>query len=337
MSRGATKMAVRGATVDAVIRRHLMVLALGLALLATACGGGSRPTLDDPAVRAADLDTETEEPTPLLTGTATDLIDRTRTVTDLTDDGLAIDGGTAFTVDILGARGHDDAAFTQGLEFVGERLFESRGQYGDSAITEIDPISGDVIQAAGLSEEFFAEGLTVVDDRIIMLTWREGKAFVYDVDTLEQVDEFNYGGEGWGLCYDGESLYMSDGSSNITRRDPVTFERLELIRVTLNDVPVQRLNELECIEGQLWANVWTTNALVVIDPTTGDVTATIDATPVVEALDDDDADVLNGIAFDPSTGRLLLTGKYWSTMFDAELLPCSAAECVDVGELLGLG
>lgn len=316
-----------------VIWTRFLLVMLTVAVLTAACGGADRPTLSEPvAVAAAEDDVE---PIADLTGTATDLTDGlTRSVTDLTDDPVAIApgapllaGSDEFRVEIIGERGHDSTAFTQGLEFDGEVLFETRGQYGESAITEIDPRNGEVLRSVELDEQYFGEGVALVDDRLIMLTWREETALVFDTANFELLDEYPYDGEGWGLCYDGISLWMSDGSSEITRRDPLTFERLAQVRVTLDGEPVARLNELECINGLVWANVWTTDTVVVFDPTTGVVEARIDARPLRDALRNGGAaDVLNGIAYNELTGSLVMTGKYWPAMFDVALEPCT--DCV---------
>ena len=218
--------------------------------------------------------------------------------------------------------GHDSTAFSQGLLFDGTRMFESRGQYGESALTEIDPETGEVLRRVDLADQFFAEGLALVDQRLIQLTWQEQTAFVWDVDTFEPLGEFTYEGEGWGLCHDGADLWMSNGSATLTRRDSVDFTPLELIDVVLDGQPVVRLNELECIEGLIWANVWLTDLIVVIDPSSGDVIATIDATGLLAQLGPTGTeDVLNGIAYDPQRDVVVLTGKYWPAMVEISLVP----------------
>lgn len=218
--------------------------------------------------------------------------------------------------------GHDTEAFSQGLLFDGPRMFESRGQYGESALTEIDPETGEVLRRVDLAAEFFAEGLAKVDNRLIQLTWQEQAAFVWDAATFEPLETFTYEGEGWGLCYDGTDLWMSNGSATLTRRDAVDFAQLELVDVVLDGQPVVRLNELECIEGLIWANVWLTDLIVVIDPTSGDVIATIDATGLLAQLDPTGGeDVLNGIAYDPERDLVVLTGKYWPAMVEISLAP----------------
>ena len=164
--------------------------------------------------------------------------------------------GEVLRVRVLERHPHDATAFTQGLEFDGGRLYESRGLYGESALTEIDPETGAVLRRADLAEEFFAEGLTVLDDRIVQLTWREHTAFVYDPATFAVTGQHAYTTEGWGLCdLDGE-LVMSDGTATLTFRDPGTFAPTRTVEVRRGGEPVQRLNELECAGGRVWANVW---------------------------------------------------------------------------------
>ncbi len=215
---------------------------------------------------------------------------------------------------------HDTTAFTQGLQFDGGRLYESRGMRGESAITEIDPETGAVVRSAPVAATYFAEGLAIVGDRAIQLTWQAGLAFVYDLATFEIVDTFRYEGEGWGLCFDGRQLVMSDGSSTLTYRDPTTFTPLRTVTVTNAGVPLTSLNELECVGTQVLANVWKTDAIVVISDT-GIVTDVIDASGLLDGIDATGADVLNGVAYDPVSGTFLITGKYWPVMFDVVFEP----------------
>ncbi len=220
------------------------------------------------------------------------------------------------SVQVLGRRSHDPTAFTQGLEFDGDRLFESRGLYGQSAMTEIDPQTGAVLRRADVAPEFFAEGATIVDGQLLQLTWQEHTAFVYDPDTFAVTGQHDYPTEGWGLCdLDGE-LAMSDGTATLTFRNPATFEPVRTVTVTRDGTPIERLNELECVDGRVWANIWQADEIVVIDPTDGAVVSTIDASGLLTPEEALAADVLNGIAHDPATGAWLLTGKLWPWMFE---------------------
>ncbi|MBA3606468.1 MAG: glutaminyl-peptide cyclotransferase [Actinomycetota bacterium] len=226
-------------------------------------------------------------------------------------------------VRVVGEYPHDPASFTQGLVLHDGSLYESAGGYGESSLREVDPDSGAVIRQVAVPAALFAEGLALVDDRLIQLTWKENTALVYDVDTFEQVDTFSYGGEGWGLCATDNALFMSDGSGRLTERDPVTFEPRASIDVTNQEAPVDELNELECIDGSVYANVLRSDTILEIDPGTGDVVAEIDASGLL-AADERAAlssePVLNGIA-DAGDGRLYLTGKLWPSMFEVELVP----------------
>jgi len=211
------------------------------------------------------------------------------------------------------------ADFTQGLVWDEGRLFQSTGLYGESRLLELDPESGEVIQDVELDDTYFGEGLALVDDSLIQITWREETAFVYDAETFEPTGTYTYEGEGWGLCYDGSDLWMSDGSDQLFRRDAVTFAMLETVPVTLFNSPVPMLNELECVDGTVYANVWQTDYIVQIDPTTGEVIAVIDGSqliaPEVRATFENGA-VLNGIAYDPEREVFLLTGKLWPSIFE---------------------
>lgn len=222
------------------------------------------------------------------------------------------------TPTVLEVRGHDRDSFTQGLQFVDGRLFESRGQRGQSALTEIDANTGDVLRSVRLADNLFGEGLAVVGDRLIQLTWQAGLALVYDMDSFELVDTLTYEGEGWGLCHHDNSLVMSDGSATLTYRDPATFEVRATVEVTLAGTPIDRLNELECVDDRVYANVWQQDVIVVID-SAGLVETVIDAAALRDLVAEPGAEVLNGIAYDDATGTFLLTGKYWPTMYEVRL------------------
>jgi glutaminyl-peptide cyclotransferase len=213
---------------------------------------------------------------------------------------------------------HDPFASTQGLVWDGEVFFESTGRYGLSDLREVDAVTGEVRRLRQLAANEFGEGLALVDDRLIQLTWREGVAHIYDRHTFEPVGRFRYSGEGWGLCYDGSELWMSDGSAMLTRRDPSTFEVRGRLSVTLDGDPVTMLNELACVGSSIYANVWQTTEIVRIDRASGAVRAVVDASALVpddpRVRRDPDA-VLNGIAYDPGTRRYFLTGKLWDVMY----------------------
>ena len=207
---------------------------------------------------------------------------------------------------------HDSQAYTQGLEFYEGRLFESTGVYGESSLREVNLSTGEVIRSVNLSEDEFGEGITFVDDQIFQLTWKQGIAYRYDVETFEVVQTYNYEGQGWGLAYDGNQLIMSDGSDVLQFRNATTFEVESTLDVTLNNESLGQLNELEMYDGLLLANVYQTEQIVGIDLSSGVVVWNINAS----GLKTEGGEVLNGIAHDPSTNSLWITGKYWSKMYN---------------------
>jgi glutaminyl-peptide cyclotransferase len=215
---------------------------------------------------------------------------------------------------------HDAGAYTQGLLLHEGRFYESTGQYGSSSLREVDPETGAVLRIHELDDAYFGEGLALVGNRLIQLTWKEGVAFIYDLATFEQVGTFDYQGEGWGLCYDGESLFMTDGGTNLYRRDPQTFQLLDSRPITLQGAPLSRVNELECVGRFIWANVYLTDLIVRIDKATGEVTTVVDAAAITAGGRPRNPDaVLNGIAHDARTGSFYITGKLWPVMYEVRL------------------
>jgi len=231
------------------------------------------------------------------------------------------DGVARWTVEIVEWGPHDPDAFTQGLEVAEGTMYESTGLRGQSSLRTVDPHTGEAIVHVALSDGHFGEGLTVVGDEIIQLTWQSGTAIVYDRRTLQPVGEHRYEGEGWGLCAMDDVLIMSNGSDRLARRDAETFELLGMVTVTAPgyDGRLDYLNELECVEDLVIANVWQTDRLLVIDPGSGRVVAAIDAGPLVEDVRQNsaasDIDVLNGVAFEPQTATLFMTGKLWPRLY----------------------
>ena len=227
------------------------------------------------------------------------------------------------TVEVLSERRHDPNAFTQGLFLHDGLFYESTGRYGESTVRAVDPKRARYSGSRG-AEQYFGEGLALVGDRLIQLTWKESTALVYDLETFEQVDAFEYEGEGWGLCYDGEWLYMTDGTPFIDLRDPETFELVFSGVVTLQGQPVPNLNELECVGDTLYANVWKTDYILQIDKSNGVVTGVIDASGLLtpeERASLESGAVLNGIAYDPENDVFLITGKLWPKMFEVRFVP----------------
>ena len=222
---------------------------------------------------------------------------------------------------VLAELPHDPDAFTQGLEFGPDgALFEGTGRVGRSQLRELDPVTGAVRRAVPLPGELFGEGITVVGDRIWQLTWQDGVALEWDRAGFTLLRQVPVDGEGWGLCRDGDRLVRTDGTDRLRFHDPVTFAETGSVAVTLDGEPVTELNELECVEGEVWANVWQTDRIVRIDPADGRVTAEVDATGLLDAERRGGADVLNGIAA-LGDGEYLLTGKLWPTSFRVRFTP----------------
>jgi glutaminyl-peptide cyclotransferase len=227
---------------------------------------------------------------------------------------------------ILAVHPHDPTCYTQGLVWHGGELYESCGQYGQSSLRRTDPATGAVRQRVAVPANDFAEGLALVGERLLQLTWREGAALVYDRKSFGKTGELRYEGEGWGLCYDGKRLVMSDGSDRLTLRDPASFTAMGELKVTREGVPVERLNELECVGDSIYANVWQTDEILRIDATTGRVTGSIDAAGLLTPAERETADVLNGIAWNPETRRFWITGKDWPKTFEVEIVPAVGAQ-----------
>jgi len=216
---------------------------------------------------------------------------------------------------------HATDAFTQGLIWHEGVMYESTGQYGRSSLRKVRLEDGKVLAQRKLGPKFFGEGLERVGERLIQLTWRSGFAFVSELSTLEARETLSYRGEGWGLCYDGTALVMSDGSSMLEFRDPESMELLGEVSVLKNGHPVRQLNELECVGSEIYANIWQRNEIIRIDGKSGRVTGTIDASGLLSRVEAKRADVLNGIAYKPESKTFLLTGKLWPHVFEVELLP----------------
>ena len=225
-----------------------------------------------------------------------------------------------YTYSVVNEYPHDTDAFTEGLVFDGGFLYESTGLYGNSSLRRVDLGTGDVLQRVSLQSQYFGEGIAVVGNKIIQLTWREHVGFVYDRASFGLLEEFQYPTEGWGLTYDGSRLIMSDGSANLYFLDPVTFQRVG--QVAVHDTgPVNELNELEYINGTVYANVWGEEKIAVINPQNGQVTAWIDLAGIQDLKNMDPNNVLNGIAYDANGDRLFVTGKMWPHIFEIKLIP----------------
>lgn len=222
--------------------------------------------------------------------------------------------------EIVNTYPHDRAAFTQGLVFDNGILYEGTGLYGKSTLRKVDLETGDVQQIYELPAQYFGEGITIFGDRLIQLTWKSRTGFIYDRDSFKLTGDFTYATEGWGITHDGERLIMSDGTSTLYFLDPETFHVIGHIEVKHSDMPVDRLNELEYIDGQVYANVWQTDNIAVIDLDTGQLTAWLDLSGLLPPQDHSTpVDVLNGIAYDAANDRLFVTGKLWPWLFEIKL------------------
>ena len=224
-------------------------------------------------------------------------------------------GTEQLRVQVLKTYPHDRSAFTQGLLLHAGKLYESTGNVGQSSLREVELDTGRVIRRTSVPPPYFAEGLTLVGDRLIQLTWQHGRAFVYERGTFTKQGELSYQGEGWGLCTANDHVVMSNGSSALTLRRPTDFGVIRTIQVTMDGQPLSQLNELECVDGAVYANVWMRDLIVRIDPANGRVTQRIDAANLLSPLERQGVDVLNGIAYDSADRTFLITGKYWPKLF----------------------
>ncbi|MCR9293100.1 MAG: glutaminyl-peptide cyclotransferase [bacterium] len=216
---------------------------------------------------------------------------------------------------------HDSQAFIQGLAVDGDTVYEGTGQYGRSELRTVDLTTGKIASKQNLHPNYFGEGITVFGDRIFQLTWKERVCIVYDKNTLKPLGVYNYPDQGWGLANDDRHLYMSDGSNRIRVLDPSNFKLVRKIRVRDGRRNIDNLNELEFVDGHLWANIWYEDRIAKIDPASGDVVAWIDCSQVYPAHTRPDREhVLNGIAYDATTGRIFITGKNWPKLYEIEII-----------------
>ena len=267
---------------------------------------------------------QAEAPTPTLTSTAVPTATPIPTCEPFTATAVAPPSNVpSYSYQVINTYPHDPNAFTQGLVYVDGVLYESTGiKRTPSSLRQVDLATGEVTQFLDVGSDVFGEGLVLWQDKLIQLTWQNHVAFVYDRETFERLNTWEYDTEGWGITHDGRCLIMSDGTSTLYFRDPDTFTEVGRLTVQDQNGPVVRLNELEYIDGEIWANIWQTNRIVRIDPATGQVIGSIDLTGLLDpATADQPVDVLNGIAYDAENGRLFITGKLWPTLFEIELVP----------------
>ncbi|MBN1474095.1 MAG: glutaminyl-peptide cyclotransferase [Syntrophaceae bacterium] len=224
------------------------------------------------------------------------------------------------TINVINIYPHDPEAFTQGLFYRNGFLYESTGLLGTSTLRKVDLVTGNILDKIKLSENYFGEGITYLNNKIYQLTWKNKRGFIYDFRTFKKTTEFNYDGEGWGITADDKYLYMSNGTAVISCLDPKTLKIIRKINVHDGQLPVININELELINGEIWANVFMESVLVRVSPITGKVLGWVDLSPLYNKIPKYySVDVLNGIAYDRSNNRIFVTGKYWPHIFEIKL------------------
>ncbi len=227
-----------------------------------------------------------------------------------------IDSPIRYTYKIVNTYPHDTNAYTEGLVFSNNSLYESTGE--QSSLRHVNLTSGEVLREFRLPSEYFGEGLTLVDGKLLQLTWQNGIGFIYDVETFDLLGNFSITTQGWGLTYDGSNLIMSDGTSKLYFLNPATYEVVGQVSVKDGNNSVTNINELEYINGDVYANIWMTQKIAIINPQTGQVKGWIDLTGIYQAPGYDE--VLNGIAYDKQTDRLFVTGKYWPNLYEIKIV-----------------
>jgi len=292
--------------------RLIMLGGLLLGAVLAACG---------PAVTPTAVPTSTPLPTATLIPSPTPL-PPTTTPEPTEETAVTTANPPLYTYEVVNTYPHDPTAFTEGLVYLDGILYEGTGLYGQSAIHRTDLETGEVLQKQELAAEYFGEGIVVWGDRLIQLTWKSGTGFIYDLESFTQQDSFTYPGEGWGLTHDGQQLIMSDGTDEIRFLDPESLTENGRIQVHDASGPVVQINELEYVNGEIFANIWQTNRIARIDPNSGEVVGWIDLTGLLNPAElTQPVDVLNGIAYDAAQDRLFVTGKFWPILFEIKLIP----------------
>ena len=236
---------------------------------------------------------------------------------------LNSDTPKVYTYKIINEYPHDITAYTQGIEFFGDTLYESTGQYKESKLRKLDYKTGKILKNMNLADEYFGEGLTILNNKVYQLTWQEDTGFVYDVNTFEKLSSFKYGNskQGWGLCNNDKIIYKSDGTEKIWLLDPETLIEQEFIQVYTNKGKIIGINEMEWIDGKIYANRYQKNGVAIINPKNGAVIGVIDFTPLKKKVKQHESlDVLNGIAYNPKTKSIFVTGKRWDKLFEVEII-----------------
>ena len=244
--------------------------------------------------------------------------------TETTSNPYTIAAPVALTHTVIGIHPHDTSSFTEGLQLYNNELYESAGNYGKSKLFKFNPSNGEKTKEIKLDNKFFGEGITVLRDTIYQMTWQEKTGFKYDAKTFKQVGTFAYDNEGWGMTTDGTHLIQSDGSSNLYYREPSTFKTAKIVSVSDNNGPVGMINELEFVDGFIYANLWNTNYIIKIDPSNGHVVGKTDLSGILEQASKespspDRGNVLNGIAYNAEKKTFYVTGKLWPVIFEMKI------------------
>ncbi len=255
--------------------------------------------------------TPTPTPTPTAEPTLTPIVFPTPTLIPTVTD---------YSFSIVNTYPHDDNAFTEGLVYSNGSLYESTGLNGESSLRRVDLTTGNVLQEILLPGEYFGEGITVINNTIIQLTWQSNIGFIYDKNTFATLGNFTYPTEGWGLTYDGRQLIMSDGTDKLYFLNPTTFQQTGQVAVHYGTTSIVKINELEYINGYVYANIWQTNRIAIINPVTGEVKAWINLAELPAPAPDGN-NVPNGIAYDQNNNRIFVTGKDWPNLYQTELVP----------------
>jgi glutaminyl-peptide cyclotransferase len=299
--------------------KYLRLFVLALAL--SACSAGSQATVGTPATLPPAPTISQAPVAPSAPPTATNgaiIVAPLLVKPKPTPDPSAV---PVATYRVRNTYPHDPAAFTQGLVYEDGLLYEGTGLNGQSTLRKVELETGNVLQTHAISDTYFGEGITIFGDKIIQLTWQSQLGFVYDKATFAPLGEFHYPTEGWGLTHDGQRLIMSDGTATLHFLDPQTFQELGHLDIHDSSGPVVRLNELEYIHGEIYANIWQTDMIARISPQSGQVLGWIDLAGLLSPEErQPPADVLNGIAYDPASDRLFVTGKRWPKLFEIEVV-----------------
>lgn len=303
--------------------RRTNALSLVLALILSSCSAGPAPSASAPSATAPAATVQVSLPMTVLSQPASPTPSATAEPT-MAPSATPRPAPPTLTFQVVHAYPHDHGAFTEGLEYHDGWLYEGTGLNGQSTLRRVALESGEVAQTREISATYFGEGITIFGDRIYQLTWQSHVGFIYQQDTFAPLGQFAYPGEGWGLTHDESRLIMSDGTATIRFLDPQTLQQTGAITVTDDQGPVLQLNELEYVDGVIYANIWQTDRIAEISPQTGQVLAWVDLTGLLGAEDrQQSVDVLNGIAYDAAGQRLFVTGKYWPKLFEITLAPAS--------------